>query len=152
MRALLATIVTALLCGCASPGYHYQTGSFVQTPNTQPSQPSMARSGPPAICSKLTAEQCRDRIELDLECRRYSAYAYSIFGEKQAGLSEDVMMKNVSSIVYGPNGEAFRGSAETETLLYHVIAAAFYGNGLYGKTPEAFSEYAYQTCMRGDPF
>lgn len=154
MRFAILSFI-ALLGACAPPGYAYDVGSFTPHRIAQ-NMPAFSGITPtpkgPDICAHHTSEECLEIVEHETACIKYANFAYMAFSEKQSGLSESVVMKNIVSFAYGPDGQVFIGSEDTAKLLQHVVASAYWGNGLYGKTPKAFHDYAYMTCMKGDPF
>ncbi len=157
MRAILLAFAGLFLTNCAPPGYMYDTGSFVMHPipkqqsafNAAHYDPDAARKN---VCGNLVGQACEDAIELETTCQQYRGVAYGVFGYTLTRVPENIAMQNTISMAYGPNWQAYRGSETVEKLLAHLVAAAYYGKGLYGKTSQGFAAYAYKACKRGDPF
>jgi len=158
-----AVLSTLLLCSCAAPGYHYETGDFfTQTPNQQgpawvngPAT-SVAPSAPATPEQIRAAQQDALQRQQDAErqsaCSEYQILAAQIADMKASGTPFEVTTKWASDQAYGPSGQVFRWSQNTETLALHLVGAAYFGNGLYGKTPQEFDLYAYKICMQGKTF
>ncbi len=188
MRALVSVLMMALcLSACAPPGYVYDAGSFTPRPiNNQPvwngaqqvaehcggfSNPcavagppnangTMLKDATPEFRAKAEAAMVAQRAQQDRfsDCMQYKAFATQIVGMKQGGASFDSVTQWASAKAYGPRAEVLRTSKDTETLLLHVVGAAYYGMGdngdppLYGRTGGEFADYAFKMCMSGKTF
>jgi hypothetical protein len=154
---LVFPALAAICAACAPPGYHYEPGRFMLTADAQPGpawsglSPRNSAPAAPDICANTSPQECRDRINLQGACQQYSSMAFTIFSYRSTPLTEEEVAENMAQMAYGPQGQAFRGSVETEDLLRRLVTAAYHGNGRFGITAQAFSRNAYQACMRGQP-
>jgi hypothetical protein len=85
-------------------------------------------------------------------CPSYSSIALEAFDFAHHGVPEEIAMQTITRNAYGPQWQAFRGSVQVEQLLAGLVTAAYRGNDVYGDTSSEFARYAFESCMRGEPF
>jgi hypothetical protein len=87
-----------------------------------------------------------------MACSSYASNAFIIFNLKETGRSFQYVSDWASSQAYGPDGQSYKGSEGTETILLRTVGAAFYGEGLYGHNAGEFHDFTLKMCMAGKTF